>query len=375
MNVAADKQNLTPLRYFDNGDGTLSPVIIVDNASSPGSTTTEITNDEGNPIPVSGTVTITNPTANPETGLAKDASLTTIDSHLPMGANVPSASRSVTLPNDVTVSGGQIASGSGVLNLDLITGTGSGWFDASNYHSVSIQVQTGAGISAGVISFEQTNNTTASPNGSILQMFDTTSQVSNPLSTLTVAASTTRFFGTSVLARYIRVRISTAVAGGTIQATAAFSQLPFANPVLTVQQATAANLSVTASGSLTSAGTTTNTPASSTTTGSFLASAATTNATTLKAGAGTLYSVTVTNIGAAVCFLKLFNKASNPTLGTDAPVATIAIPASGVPVTVAIGALGQRFATGIAYAITNLIADNDTTAVVASQVKVMWSYI
>jgi hypothetical protein len=36
-----------------------------------------------------------------------------------------------------------------------------------------------------------------------------------------------------------------------------------------------------------------------------------------------------------------------------------------------LGALGHRFATGIALAITNLAADSDTTAVAAAQVKVL----
>jgi hypothetical protein len=111
-----------------------------------------------------------------------------------------------------------------------------------------------------------------------------------------------------------------------------------------------------------------------TTTGNTLSSAATTNATSLKASAGNLYSVTASNTGAAAAYLKLYNKASAPTVGTDVPVLTISLPASGT-VNVPFGTNGFRFATGIAYAITNLAADSDTTAVAAAQVKVMWSYI
>jgi len=106
----------------------------------------------------------------------------------------------------------------------------------------------------------------------------------------------------------------------------------------------------------------------------MLSSAATTNATSVKASAGTVYSVTVSNTGAAAAYLKYYNKASAPTVGTDVPVITVSVPASG---TVAIPAtdFGIRFSTGIALAITNLAADSDTTAVAAAQVKVITAYI
>lgn len=123
------------------------------------------------------------------------------------------------------------------------------------------------------------------------------------------------------------------------------------------------------SGSLTSAGTTTNTPATPTTITS-LSSAATTNLTSVKASAGTMYSAVVSNTGAAAAFVKLYNKASAPVLASDIPVLTIPVPASSV-VSLNFGALGHRFATGIAMSITNLAADNDATAVALNQVKVL----
>ncbi len=106
-----------------------------------------------------------------------------------------------------------------------------------------------------------------------------------------------------------------------------------------------------------------------------LNSAASTNATSVKGSAGTLYGLVATNNGAAVCFLKLYNKATAPTVGTDTPISVISIPANGVPVQLDWGALGYRFSTGIAYAITNLIGDADTTAIAAGQVKLSGSYI
>lgn len=146
----------------------------------------------------------------------------------------------VAIVSDVSVSGGQLTAPAA--NVDLLTGQASGWYDAKNAHSVAIQVQTGAGISAGVVTFEQTNNPTVSPNGNALFCLDLAASASNPASTLALVASTSRIFGAPVLARYVRARVSTTVVGGTVQATAIFSQLPFASPIVNVQQATGSSL-------------------------------------------------------------------------------------------------------------------------------------
>lgn len=109
-------------------------------------------------------------------------------------------------------------------------------------------------------------------------------------------------------------------------------------------------------------------------TASAVNSAATTNATSVKATAGTVYSVTASNINAAARFVKLYNLATAPTVGTSTPILTIAIPASST-VNVSFGATGYRFGTGIALAITAAAADTDTTAVAANEIKVITSYI
>jgi len=103
-------------------------------------------------------------------------------------------------------------------------------------------------------------------------------------------------------------------------------------------------------------------------------SAATTNATSVKASAGRLMGLCASNAGAGAAFVKLYNKASAPTVGTDVPVLTIPVPASSV-LSLDLGALGRQFTLGIALAITNLVADSDTTAVAAAQVKVIGDYM
>lgn len=105
-----------------------------------------------------------------------------------------------------------------------------------------------------------------------------------------------------------------------------------------------------------------------------LSSAATTNATSVKGAAGSVFTVAASNVGAGGAFLKLYNLAVAPTVGTSVPVLTIPLAASGV-VALDFGTLGIRFATGIAFAITNLVADADTTVIAAAQVKVMLGYL
>ena len=103
-------------------------------------------------------------------------------------------------------------------------------------------------------------------------------------------------------------------------------------------------------------------------------SAATTNPVLVKGSAGTLFNITASNTGAAAAYLKLYNKATAPTVGTDVPVLTLQIPAGGF-VSPQFGTLGHRFALGIGIGITGAAADNDTTAIVAAQVKVLTSYV
>lgn len=111
-------------------------------------------------------------------------------------------------------------------------------------------------------------------------------------------------------------------------------------------------------------------------TGFRLISAASTNATSLKASAGTVYTVFAVNLNAAVRYLKFYNKASAPTVGTDTPVATLPIPASttGAGFSIDFGP-GFDFATGIAYAVTTGATDADTGAVAANEIFLVGTYV
>jgi hypothetical protein len=104
-------------------------------------------------------------------------------------------------------------------------------------------------------------------------------------------------------------------------------------------------------------------------------SAASTNATSVKGSAGQVYGIVATNINAAVRYLKLYNKASSPTVGTDTPVMTIPIPGNTAGAGIVIDIpQGLAFATGIAAAITTGVADSDTGAVAANEIVVSILY-
>lgn len=288
-----------------------------------------------------------------------------------MGKASPDSSLPVVLSDVLTQSGGVLTAP--VLNTDLLTNGASGWYDAGGFHSATFQIQTGAGISAGVLTFEQTNDIQRSPAGNLLQVSDLTTQNTNPVTSLTLAANATRLLGASIKARYVRVRVSTAVVGGNVSCSGVFSQQPFTDTIFNIQQATASNLQTTATiaAGANLVGDVGN-QARATTGGivapfRLLSSAATTNATLIKASAGRLFLIIGRNNVASIRYLKFYNKASAPTVGTDVPVLTIALDASS-RFEIDLNPYGQFFTTGIAFAITGAVADNDTTAIAAADI-------
>lgn len=101
------------------------------------------------------------------------------------------------------------------------------------------------------------------------------------------------------------------------------------------------------------------------------------NSSVQKASAGNLFEITVSNPTATPAYVKLYNKATAPTVGTDVPVMTIpvAATAAGVgTVSIPFGNIGKRFTAGIGVAITGAAAAADTTNAVAG-VQVHGSYI
>lgn len=104
-------------------------------------------------------------------------------------------------------------------------------------------------------------------------------------------------------------------------------------------------------------------------------SAASTNATSVKGSAGQLYEIFCSNVNAAVRYLKLYDKATAPTVGTDVPVWTLAIPGgtagAGFAKTIP---MGLAFSLGIAFALTTEATDAGTTGVSANEHVVNLGY-
>lgn len=98
----------------------------------------------------------------------------------------------------------------------------------------------------------------------------------------------------------------------------------------------------------------------------LLSAANTTNGTNVKGSAGRVYAIQGYNAAAAVRYLKLYNKATTPAVGTDTPVKTIAIP--GTTVFALDWPIGYSFATGIGFGLSTGSADNDTGALTAGDI-------
>lgn len=106
-----------------------------------------------------------------------------------------------------------------------------------------------------------------------------------------------------------------------------------------------------------------------------LVSAASTNAQSVKGSAGMLYAFQVFNVNAEERWLKLYDKASAPTVGTDVPKKTIMIPGSTTGAGAVFGwDIGIEFLLGIAIAITTGPTDADTGAVAASDILINLDY-
>lgn len=82
-----------------------------------------------------------------------------------------------------------------------------------------------------------------------------------------------------------------------------------------------------------------------------------------------LYEITVSNVTTSAICVKLYDKATTPSVGTDVPRVTFFVEAGFTRVE-DFGALGKRFNSGLGIAITAQLAATDTTPVQAGAV---WS--
>lgn len=88
-----------------------------------------------------------------------------------------------------------------------------------------------------------------------------------------------------------------------------------------------------------------------------------TNATSQKVGNANLYQIIVTNTNAAVRFVKFYDKASVPTVGTDVPTMTLGFATGTTPIN--LEKMPESFTLGLAFAMTTGAADSDAGVVAA----------
>jgi hypothetical protein len=104
-------------------------------------------------------------------------------------------------------------------------------------------------------------------------------------------------------------------------------------------------------------------------------STTTTNATAVSGVPVNVSILHLVNTGDGVRFVKLYNKASAPTVGTDVPLITIGIPAVQNSSFMLPALQGINFSIGLSYAITLGAADSDTTPLtVAANVTGLIAY-
>jgi hypothetical protein len=101
----------------------------------------------------------------------------------------------------------------------------------------------------------------------------------------------------------------------------------------------------------------------------LVSAAATTNATLVKNAAGRVFKIRGYNAKAAVCYLKLYNKATAPAPATDNALlmASFALKASDM-FDIDFTPQGYGFSTGIGFALTGASSDTDATALVAADI-------
>ena len=163
-------------------------------------------------------------------------------------------------------------------------------------------------------------------------------------------------------ARYMRVIASTAYTSGTTSLTVQFSEQVAVNPFQNVYVQNSFPVFLQQSSSYGF--------------GSYhtLVAAGSTNATSVRATTCTMGSCYLANTSAAFRYVKFYNKAGAPSVGTDTPSLQFALPPNSA-MNVETSFAGMRFTSGLSYCITAGSALLDTTAVTAGDVLVNLSYV
>ncbi len=253
--------------------------------------------------------------------------------------------------------------------------------------AVLLQLDQGANITAGAVTFEGTYDGTNWVTIPVAQLLNPNTLVAltNPY---TMVASTNQpFLILTQGYQSVRMKQSTQITtSGGAGTTTPFVALLSYNPVLgALLNPLAAGTAIIGKVGVdqTTPGTTNAVQSIAGATGGATISSAIAPATpagvNLKASAGTVYSIQASTIQSTPVYVKLYNASSAPTCGSGTPVARFMVPAAA---TAANGAgtniqfpVGVAFGTGIGYCVTGALADADTTAITAADtlVNIEWN--
>jgi hypothetical protein len=261
-----------------------------------------------------------------------------------------------------------------LINNILTPTAGTAGVNVSGFRTASVQVvSTGT---AGAYIFEQSLDNV---NWIALPVFNAALVTGVPITAAITATASAIIYTFPVRGNFVRLRISTLVTGGSVQAFTRISSDPWTATAQLVASNTAANMLVTATLSALPAlvagtalagdfGVQVRATTNGTTVTNVLA-AATNNLTQLKATAGKIAGGFLTNTTAALQYVKLFSLPSaSVTMGTTAATTQIALQPNQT-VNLAQGDLGIFLGgTGVTIAITTGSALADNTATTAGSV-------
>jgi hypothetical protein len=226
------------------------------------------------------------------------------------------------------------------INNDILSS-----FDVERYKFVSLQL---SGTWVGTVSFQGSND-----NGTFYPV--ATSDPSGGLTTGDTSTTTNRIVKIPTTFKYLRVRV-TAYSSGTVQGVAfghrdenSSGLIAALGPVTLTAETTKkiGNVGIAQSGA-------------AVTYQKFI-SDTTTNATAVSSVPANISILHMENSGDGVRYVKFYNKASAPVVGTDVPLITIGIPAVSSSSFTLPALIGIDFSIGISFAITLGAADGDAT--------------
>ena len=284
----------------------------------------------------------------------------------PLGQAVMAASSPVAIASDqapipVTIGSDQITTftqaGVIAINTDLLI------IDCQNIEAVSIHCLSMGTAGVVTASWSNTNN---APTDFINQ------SIMTPAGVAAATFNAAGLWVSTKLARFLRLRLTTATTGGTttINVLRVAQGLNFPVQVQPVSgSVTVSSLPATPNGGnvIGDVGGSPRSGAGGLSLPNRLASsAASTNGTVVKANAGRIYKIVGYNNSATLRFLKLHNSAT-VTPGTTAVVSTYALKPNDY-FNLDFGLIGQSQATGICYSITANAAENDATPIAAGDI-------